>query len=70
MWYFAYGSNLNSRAVAEWCRHYGFRPPSLKPGNRPRSTTTAFASLFSANISVVELLTSFTTPANMSLHPL
>ena len=32
MWYFAYGSNLNSRAVAEWCRHYGFRAPALKPG--------------------------------------
>ncbi|HEV7299427.1 MAG TPA: gamma-glutamylcyclotransferase family protein [Tepidisphaeraceae bacterium] len=32
MWYFAYGSNLNSRAVAEWCRHFGYRPPSLKPG--------------------------------------
>jgi hypothetical protein len=32
MWYFAYGSNLNSRAVAEWARHYGHRPPSLKPG--------------------------------------
>src|SRR5579862_36000 len=32
MWYFAYGSNLNSRAVAEWCRHHGFRPPALKPG--------------------------------------
>jgi hypothetical protein len=32
MWYFAYGSNLNSRAVAEWCRHYGFRPPVMKPG--------------------------------------
>lgn len=32
MWYFAYGSNLNSRAVAEWCRHYGFRPPPLKSG--------------------------------------
>ena len=32
MWYFAYGSNLNSRAVAEWCRHYGHRPPTLKPG--------------------------------------
>jgi len=32
MWYFAYGSNLNSRAVTEWCRHYGHRPPSLKPG--------------------------------------
>ena len=32
MWYFAYGSNLNSRAVAEWCRHYGHKPPALKPG--------------------------------------
>jgi hypothetical protein len=32
MWYFAYGSNLNTRAVAEWCRHYGHRPPQLKPG--------------------------------------
>lgn len=32
MWYFAYGSNLNSRAVAEWCRHHGHKPPSLKPG--------------------------------------
>jgi hypothetical protein len=32
MWYFAYGSNLNVRAVAEWCRHYGFRCPNLKPG--------------------------------------
>ena len=32
MWYFAYGSNLNSRAVTEWCRHYGHRPPSMKPG--------------------------------------
>lgn len=32
MWYFAYGSNLNSRAVAEWCRHHGLRPPGLKPG--------------------------------------
>lgn len=32
MWYFAYGSNLNSRAVAEWCRHYGHRPPAMKPG--------------------------------------
>ena len=30
MWYFAYGSNLNSRAVAECCRHYGDRPPPLK----------------------------------------
>jgi hypothetical protein len=32
MWYFAYGSNLNSSAVAEWCRHYRYRPPALKPG--------------------------------------
>jgi hypothetical protein len=32
MWYFAYGSNLNTRAVSEWCRHFGHRPPSLRPG--------------------------------------
>jgi hypothetical protein len=32
MWYFAYGSNLNSRAVAEWCRDHGHRPPALKGG--------------------------------------
>jgi len=32
MWYFAYGSNLNSRAVAEWARHFGHRPPALKSG--------------------------------------
>lgn len=32
MWYFAYGSNLNTRAVAEWCRHFGHRAPVLKPG--------------------------------------
>ena len=32
MWYFAYGSNLNSKAVAEWCRHFGHKPPNLKPG--------------------------------------
>jgi len=32
MLYFAYGSNLNAKAVAEWCRHYGYRPPALKPG--------------------------------------
>jgi hypothetical protein len=32
MWYFAYGSNLNSKAVAEWCRHFGLRPPNLKSG--------------------------------------
>jgi gamma-glutamylcyclotransferase len=32
MWYFAYGSNLNTRAVAEWCRHHGYRPPGMKSG--------------------------------------
>lgn len=32
MWYFAYGSNLNVRAVADWCRHYGLRAPSMKAG--------------------------------------
>ncbi|HEY8750592.1 MAG TPA: gamma-glutamylcyclotransferase family protein [Tepidisphaeraceae bacterium] len=32
MWYFAYGSNLNARAVSEWCRHYAHRAPTLKPG--------------------------------------
>lgn len=32
MWYFAYGSNLNQRAVTEWCRHYGHRSPNLKGG--------------------------------------
>ena len=32
MWYFAYGSNLNSRAVTDWCRHFGHRPPAMKPG--------------------------------------
>jgi len=32
MWYFAYGSNINARAVAEWCRHYGHRPPAMKSG--------------------------------------
>ena len=32
MLYFAYGSNLNARAVAEWCRHFGLRPPSMKTG--------------------------------------
>lgn len=31
MRYFAYGSNLNSRAVSEWCRHYGHRPPNMRP---------------------------------------
>src|SRR4051812_24207197 len=34
MWYFAYGSNLNSRAVAEWARHHGHRPPAMKPGKQ------------------------------------
>ena len=32
MWYFAYGSNLNAMAVAQWCRHYGLRSPIAKPG--------------------------------------
>ena len=32
MWYFAYGSNLNARAVADWCRHYGHRAPQMKGG--------------------------------------
>ena len=32
MWYFAYGSNLNARAVAEWSRHYGHKPPTMKTG--------------------------------------
>jgi gamma-glutamylcyclotransferase len=32
MWYFAYGSNLNNQAVAEWCRHFGHRPPPMKNG--------------------------------------
>ena len=32
MWYFSYGSNLNQRAVTEWCRHYGHRSPNLKGG--------------------------------------
>lgn len=30
MYYFAYGSNLNAKAVAEWCRHFGHRPPAYK----------------------------------------
>jgi hypothetical protein len=34
MLYFAYGSNLNARAVSEWCRHHGHRPPPLQ-GGRP-----------------------------------
>jgi hypothetical protein len=28
--YFAYGSNLNAKAVADWCRHFGHRPPAMK----------------------------------------
>jgi hypothetical protein len=32
MWYFAYGSNLNARAVSDWCRHFGHRAPNLKSG--------------------------------------
>jgi hypothetical protein len=32
VWYFAYGSNLNSAAVTEWCRHYGHRTPPLRTG--------------------------------------
>lgn len=32
MWYFAYGSNLNARAVSEWCRHFGHRAPNLQSG--------------------------------------
>jgi len=28
--YFAYGSNLNARAVAEWSRHHGHRAPALR----------------------------------------
>ena len=34
MWYFAYGSNLNARAVTDWCRAHGHRAPALK-GGRP-----------------------------------
>lgn len=30
MYYFAYGSNINARAVSEWCKHHGHRPPALK----------------------------------------
>jgi hypothetical protein len=32
MWYFGYGSNLNARAVSDWCRHFGHRSPNLKSG--------------------------------------
>lgn len=34
MLYFAYGSNLHHKSVAEWCRHYGHRTPNLR-GGRP-----------------------------------
>lgn len=32
MLYFAYGSNLNVKAVSEWCRHYGYRSPAMRNG--------------------------------------
>jgi len=32
VWYFAYGSNLNATAVADWCRHYGHKMPGLRQG--------------------------------------
>ena len=32
MWYFAYGSNLNSRAVADWARTGGHRPIQMRNG--------------------------------------
>jgi hypothetical protein len=32
MWYFAYGSNLNAGAVAEWCRHFKRKAPALRGG--------------------------------------
>ena len=32
MHYFAYGSNLNARAVADWAKHMGLRPPPMKHG--------------------------------------
>src|SRR6185436_8611247 len=32
MLYFAYGSNLNAKAVAGWCRHHGHRPLQLQGG--------------------------------------
>jgi hypothetical protein len=34
MLYYAYGSNLNARAVAEWCRHHDQRRVALQ-GGRP-----------------------------------
>lgn len=30
MYYFAYGSNLNTKAVAEWCRRHSLRAPDMK----------------------------------------
>jgi hypothetical protein len=30
MIYFAYGSNLNAKAVAQWARHYNLRPPPMR----------------------------------------
>jgi len=30
--YFAYGSNLNARAVADWAKAMGLRPPGMKHG--------------------------------------
>ena len=32
MWYFAYGSNINTKAVGEWCRHHGLRSLALRGG--------------------------------------
>lgn len=32
MWYFAYGSNLNTRAVADWCRSAGHRLIPMRNG--------------------------------------
>jgi hypothetical protein len=30
MLYFAYGSNLHTPSIAEWCRHYGHKVPQLR----------------------------------------
>ena len=32
MYYFAYGSNLNARAVRDWAKHHGHRAPPMKHG--------------------------------------
>ena len=32
VYYFAYGSNLNARAVSDWAKHHGHRPPPMKHG--------------------------------------